>query len=106
MGGKHPHQTLAQFRRKFGIDAKLIVVGMTATEFNIADPSDPGMLDVVGFDSAVPSPITGFARWSYGALANALGCSRALVALVLKRADGTGSATINEDAGGGNPGHR
>jgi 60 kDa SS-A/Ro ribonucleoprotein len=35
---------------------------MTATQFTIADPTDPGMLDVVGFDAAVPSLITGFAR--------------------------------------------
>jgi 60 kDa SS-A/Ro ribonucleoprotein len=39
-----------------------VVVGMTATGFSIADPSDPGMLDVVGFDGAVPSLITEFAR--------------------------------------------
>ena len=35
---------------------------MTATGFSIADPSDAGMLDVVGFDGAVPSLITEFAR--------------------------------------------
>lgn len=61
-GSIHPHQALAEYRRRSGIDAKLVVVGMTATEFSIADPSDPGMLDVVGFDAAVPSLITEFAR--------------------------------------------
>lgn len=61
-GSIHPHQALAQYRRRSGIDAKLIVVGMTATDFSIADPTDPGMLDVVGFDAAVPSLITEFAR--------------------------------------------
>jgi len=35
---------------------------MTATNFTIADPSDPGMLDIAGFDSAVPTLITDFAR--------------------------------------------
>ncbi|GAA3802527.1 TROVE domain-containing protein [Nocardioides panacisoli] len=60
-GAVHPHQALAEYRRRSGIDAKLIVVGMTATEFSIADPSDPGMLDVVGFDASVPSLITEFA---------------------------------------------
>ena len=34
---------------------------MTATEFTIADPTDPGMLDVVGFDAGVPALITEFA---------------------------------------------
>jgi 60 kDa SS-A/Ro ribonucleoprotein len=33
---------------------------MTATDFTIADPSDPGMLDVAGFDSAVPTLLTNF----------------------------------------------
>ena len=61
-GKIHPHQALAEYRRRSGIDAKLIVVGMTATEFSIADPTDPGMLDVVGFDAAVPSLIAEFAR--------------------------------------------
>ena len=61
-GAIHPHQALAEYRRRSGIDAKLIVVGMTATQFSLADPSDPGMLDVVGFDAAVPSLVTEFAR--------------------------------------------
>ena len=38
-----------------GIPAKLIVVGMVANEFTIADPDDAGMLDVVGFDTAAPA---------------------------------------------------
>ena len=61
-GRPHPHQAVQQYRQKTGIDAKLIVVGMTATQFSIADPSDTGMLDVAGFDSAVPTLITDFAR--------------------------------------------
>ncbi len=61
-GTIHPHQALAAYRQASGIDAKLVVVGMTATAFSIADPTDAGMLDVVGFDAAVPSLITEFAR--------------------------------------------
>ncbi|MCW2544017.1 MAG: hypothetical protein JWM40_1569 [Frankiales bacterium] len=61
-GKVHPHQALAAYRKSSGIAAKLVVVGMTATRFSIADPSDAGMLDVVGFDAAVPSLITEFAR--------------------------------------------
>lgn len=59
-GSIHPHQALAEYRRKTGIDAKLVVVAMTATKFSIADPTDAGMLDVSGFDSAVPNLISGF----------------------------------------------
>jgi 60 kDa SS-A/Ro ribonucleoprotein len=44
-----------------GISAvKLIVVGMMANGFSIADPDDGGMLDVVGFDTATPQLIGDF----------------------------------------------
>ena len=55
-------QALSQYREKMGIRAKLIVVGMTSNGFSIADPDDPGALDVVGFDSAVPSVMADFVR--------------------------------------------
>lgn len=61
-GVAHPVAALLEYRRKTGIAAKLIVVGMTATNFTIADPDDPGMLDVVGFDSAAPAVMAEFSR--------------------------------------------
>jgi 60 kDa SS-A/Ro ribonucleoprotein len=61
-GSIHPSQALEQYRREMGIPAKLVVVGMTANGFTIADPNDAGMLDVVGFNTATPSLISGFAR--------------------------------------------
>jgi len=61
-GPIHPFQALREYREKTGIPAKLVVVAMTATEFTIADPSDSGMLDVVGFDSSVPPVMADFAR--------------------------------------------
>jgi len=64
-GRIQPFEALRQYRQATGIDAKLIVVGMTATEFTIADPRDPGMLDVAGFDSDTPSVISGFSRGDY-----------------------------------------
>jgi len=59
-GRLHPFQALKHYRGQSGINAKLVVVGMTATEFSIADPSDAGMLDVVGFDTASPQLISDF----------------------------------------------
>jgi 60 kDa SS-A/Ro ribonucleoprotein len=59
-GNIQPKQALDQYRQKTGIPAKLIVVGMTATQCSIADPQDPGMLDVVGFDSATPQVLSAF----------------------------------------------
>ena len=60
-GQIHPVQALRRYREKMGIAAKLVVVGMVANQFSIADPQDAGMLDVVGFDTAVPSLIHDFA---------------------------------------------
>jgi 60 kDa SS-A/Ro ribonucleoprotein len=45
-----------------GIPARLIVVGMVANGFTIADPDDPGMLDVVGFDTSAPALMADFVR--------------------------------------------
>jgi 60 kDa SS-A/Ro ribonucleoprotein len=38
----------------------LIVVGMVSNGFTIADPGDAGMMDVVGFDAAVPQLMADF----------------------------------------------
>lgn len=61
-GRVHPAEALKEYRRRSRINAKLIVVGMTATQFSIADPNDPGMLDVVGFDAGAPAVMSEFAR--------------------------------------------
>ena len=61
-GDVHPAQALQEYRQASGIAARLVVVGMVANEFSIADPKDPGMLDVVGFDTATPQLISDYAR--------------------------------------------
>lgn len=43
-----------------GIDARLVMLGVTATDFTIADPTDRGRLDIAGFDSAVPTLLNNF----------------------------------------------
>ena len=53
-GNIHPFEALRQYRRETGIPARLAVLAMTSTGFSIADPSDAGCLDLVGFDSATP----------------------------------------------------
>lgn len=60
-GDIHPAQALRRYRERTGIKARLTVVGMVSNGFSIADPDDPGMLDVVGFDSAAPQLIADFA---------------------------------------------
>jgi len=59
-GAVHPVQALREYRERMGIAAGLVVVAMASNGFTIADPADAGMLDVVGFDSAVPGVIADF----------------------------------------------
>lgn len=61
-GEIHPAQALREYRERTGIAARLVVIGMVANGFTIADPEDPGMLDIVGFDGATPEVVSGFAR--------------------------------------------
>lgn len=61
-GKIHPTQALKQYRQKSGRNTKQVVVGMTASDFSIADPKDAGQMDVVGFDSAVPTVISNFVK--------------------------------------------
>ncbi len=60
-GNVHPHQALSTYRERVVPGARLVVAGTTSTGFSIADPADPGQLDVVGFDSAAPQLIADFA---------------------------------------------
>lgn len=56
----HPAQALQRYRQRFGIPAKLAVVGMVSDGFSIADPNDGGMMDFVGFDAAAPQVMSDF----------------------------------------------
>lgn len=60
-GRIHPVQELKNYRQKMGINAKLVVCGMVANQFTIADPKDAGMMDVVGMDTSTPQVIHQFA---------------------------------------------
>lgn len=60
-GNIQPVQALRLYRERMGIPAKLIVCGMMANGFTIADPDDAGMMDVVGFDGATPALMSDFA---------------------------------------------
>jgi 60 kDa SS-A/Ro ribonucleoprotein len=64
-GSVKPDQALRDYRKASGItDAKLAVLGTSATSFSIADPKDRNMLDFVGFDSAAPQLLSEFLRGS------------------------------------------
>lgn len=62
-GSIQPYQALRDYRNSSGIpDAKLMVVAMTPSPFSIADPKDPGMMDVVGLDASLPQLMSNFAK--------------------------------------------
>lgn len=61
--GESPMGALRSYREKSGIhDAKMAVVGITSTDFTIADPNDLNTMDVVGFDANAPAVISDFFR--------------------------------------------
>ena len=59
-GEVHPAEALREYRERSGIDAKCMMLSMTATGATCADPNDPGMLDVVGVDSGVVDLVADF----------------------------------------------
>lgn len=63
--GRHVFQSLRDYRTQINPNAKLAVMGVASTGFTIADPSDHGMLDVVGFDSNAPKAVADFSRGSF-----------------------------------------
>jgi 60 kDa SS-A/Ro ribonucleoprotein len=56
----HPAQMLVEYRNKSGINARCATIAMVAYATKINDPTDPGMFDVVGFDTATPGLISEF----------------------------------------------
>jgi 60 kDa SS-A/Ro ribonucleoprotein len=61
-GRQHPSQALAGYRAAVNPDARVIVASMTAAGHTIADPRDEGVLQVAGFDAALPQLVSGFLR--------------------------------------------
>jgi 60 kDa SS-A/Ro ribonucleoprotein len=61
-GRVHPFQALRDYRQTVGHRVAQIVTALTATNYSVADPSDPDSLDVVGFDSALPNLISSFVQ--------------------------------------------
>lgn len=61
-GSIKPFQALEAYRKHSGINAKAIAYGMTATDFTVLDPKDPGSLNIVGFDTAGPQLAMDFVR--------------------------------------------
>lgn len=59
-GTVKPTQALKGYRDKTGIDARLAVLGVASSGFTIADPTDKGQMDFVGFDANAPRVLADF----------------------------------------------
>lgn len=64
-GGRAPEMTASEalraYRLRSGIEARHVVCAMSANNVSIADPRDPGQLDIAGLDAATPQIISDFA---------------------------------------------
>ena len=61
--GSQPTQVLNKFRKaRNKPEAKMIVCGLVANAFTIADPKDPNQLDIAGFSPDMTSIIANFTR--------------------------------------------
>ena len=61
-GDVHPTKALEMYRTQMNMPhVKLAVLAFSASEFSIADPEDPRMMDIAGLDSAVPRILRDFA---------------------------------------------
>jgi len=61
-GTPHPATAFKRYKSEAGRASRSAVVAMTSTGFSIADPSDPSMLDVCGFDTNMFTVISEFMR--------------------------------------------
>ncbi len=61
-GDRHPIQALNDYRQATGIPARLIIISMTATHSTLGDPTDDGVLDVVGLSTDTPRLVNDFIR--------------------------------------------
>jgi hypothetical protein len=59
---EHPQNALIRYREVMGIEAKLIVLGMTGNCFTIVNPNDRNTLNLAGFDTSTPEIASMFMR--------------------------------------------
>jgi len=65
-GNRHTTRVLEDYRLAVNPQARVIVLSMTANGTQVVDPKDPGVLAVAGFDSSLPTLISGYMRAGAG----------------------------------------
>jgi hypothetical protein len=53
-------EALRDYRQWSGKPTRHAVVAMAVNDLTLADPTDPGQLDVVGFDASAPAVLSAF----------------------------------------------
>lgn len=66
-GNRHTTKVLEDYRRSINPAARVIVSAMVANGYSVADPTDPGVINVAGFDSSLPTLIAGYMQTEGGA---------------------------------------
>jgi len=61
-GDGHPSQALQAYRKSSGKAARMAVIAAASTSFTIADPKDPGMMDICGFSADTPKVLSEFSK--------------------------------------------
>lgn len=61
-GNQHPSQALAAYRAEINPDARVLVATLAPTGHSIADPKDPGVLNMAGVDASLPQVLTQWMR--------------------------------------------
>ena len=56
---------LRNYRQRVGHEVRFITAAMVANRYSVADPKDPHMLDIVGFDAALPRLVSQFSKGDF-----------------------------------------
>ena len=63
--GSHLFQLLQKYRKETDIPTRFVAVAMQTNRFSVADPTDAGSMDVVGFSTDAPLVIGNFIRGEF-----------------------------------------
>ena len=59
---EEPSVVLRRYREMFKLETKLVVIATSSNEVSIANPNDPNMLDIAGFDVDTPNVVAEFVK--------------------------------------------
>ena len=60
--GTHPANAIKEYRKKMGINSKMIVSATSVSNFSVSDPKDALSIDLCGFDEGTLNTMNAFIR--------------------------------------------